>query len=263
VGVTGELYIGGAGVARGYRGLPDLTSERFVADTISPAPGERLYRTGDLVRYSEDEDLLFVGRADTQVKIHGVRIETGEIEHVLTTVAGVGEAVVLADRGEGGQDGGDQDSGDGQVALTAWVTAPNGDSPGAEEVRARLSELLPSAMIPARIIVTGDLPRTPNGKVDREALRAQAARPRAPALSVAPRTSLEQWLADVWAGLLGLGQVGVTEDFFELGGDSFLAMRMIGRAQQEGHPVEPGDIYTAATIASLAALITSRGAARE
>jgi amino acid adenylation domain-containing protein len=247
-GVTGELYIGGAGVARGYRGLPDLTAERFLPDTLSGAPDGHLYRTGDLVRHTEDGDLLFVGRADTQVKVHGVRIETGEIEHVLTTLDGVAEAVVLADRGE-----------NEQVTLAAWVTPSDGACLAGPAVRGELAGLLPSAMIPARIFVTDELPRTPNGKVDRQELRARGRRPH-PATAAPPRTPLERWLAGLWQDLLAIGQIGAGDDFFELGGDSFLAMRMIGRAQEAGHPVEPADIYTAPTVAALAAVITARSA---
>ncbi|MGI8447425.1 MAG: non-ribosomal peptide synthetase [Streptosporangiaceae bacterium] len=245
-GVTGELYIGGAGVARGYHGLPELTREKFARPVVAGTSGGRLYRTGDLVRYSEDGELLFIGRGDSQVKIHGVRVEIGEVEHVLATVEGVSEAVVLAGPGE-----------DGQLSLAAWVTPSAGGCLTAETVRSGLHQMLPSAMVPAAITVTDELPRTPTGKLDREALWALAAG-RARPESAAPRTPVERWLADVWAELLGVAQVGIADDFFELGGDSFLAMRMIGRAQEEGFPLEPADIYTAATIASLAALITSR-----
>jgi amino acid adenylation domain-containing protein len=248
-GVTGELYIGGAGVARGYHGLPELTRARFVTCEVAGAGSGRLYRTGDLARYSEDGELLFIGRGDSQVKIHGVRVEIGEVEHVLSTVEGVSEAVVLADPGE-----------DGQLSLAAWVTLSTAGCLTPETIRSGLHELLPSAMIPATIMVADELPRTPTGKIDRAGLRALAADARARPEYLAPRTAHERWLADLWAELLGIARVGIAEDFFELGGDSFLAMRMIGRAQQEGLPLEPADIYAAATIVSLAALVAVRSA---
>src|SRR6185312_12162553 len=199
IGVTGELYIGGAGLARGYLGRPELTAERFVADPFAE-DGGRLYRTGDLVRYLPDGNLEFIGRADEQVKIRGFRIELGEIEAGLLGYAGVRQAVVVAREG---------------LAVEA------------AELRGHLRRSLPEYMIPGAFVQLQQLPLTVNGKVDRRGLPAPEERGQAE--YVAPRTATEQVLAEVWAEVLHLERVGIHDNFFELGGHSLLATQVIAR----------------------------------
>ena len=202
-GVAGELYIGGVGLARGYHLRPGLTAERFVADPFGT--GERLYRTGDLARWRVDGAIEYVGRIDHQVKIRGLRIELGEIEARLQGLASVEEAVVIA-----------RDTAQGKQLVGYVVAHSEGES-----LRRELLEHLPEYMVPAQILVLPAMPLSPNGKLDRKALPAPefASSPRG---YVAPSNDLEQQLADIWQGVLGIEQVGITDDFFELGGHSLL-----------------------------------------
>ncbi|MFJ8433455.1 amino acid adenylation domain-containing protein [Kitasatospora sp. NPDC094019] len=217
VGVAGELHVGGAGLARGYHGRPDLTAERFVPDPYGPA-GSRLYRTGDLARVLAGGAIEFLGRIDTQVKLRGYRIELGEIEAVLTANPAVRDAVVLV-----------RESATGEKSLAAYVV-PEGGEFAADTLRADLAALLPEYMVPAAVAKVDRIPLTANGKVDRRALPAveQAAGDRD-----APGTPTEERIAEVWAELLGLPSVGVHDSFFELGGHSILAIRMTSRLQDE------------------------------
>ena len=214
IGVVGELYIGGAGLARGYLDRPDLTRERFVADPFRPAA--RLYRTGDLARYLPSGDLEYVGRLDHQKKIRGFRIEPGEIEAMLNACSGVRQSVVLA-------------YGQGRFAhLVAYVVGERVD-PG--ELRSRLKDRLPPYMIPSAIVPLASLPLLPNGKVDREALPApdlEAAR----IDRIVPRGPIEQVLWEIWRAVLRRSSIGVHDDFFELGGHSLLAAQIVSRARQ-------------------------------
>ncbi|MEV4290411.1 amino acid adenylation domain-containing protein [Nonomuraea bangladeshensis] len=212
VGVPGELLLGGAGVTRGYHRRAALTAERFVPDPFGP-PGGRLYRTGDLVRRHADGQLEYVGRLDHQVKIRGVRIEPGEIAAVLTEHPAVHRAVVTV-----------RDDAPGGRGLVAYTTGAGDEV----DLRAHLRARLPDAMIPAAFVTLADLPVLPSGKLDRDALPP----PQATAESggfVAPRTPMEETLAGIWAELLGRERVGVTDDFFALGGHSLLVVRLIGR----------------------------------
>ncbi|HLL48505.1 MAG TPA: amino acid adenylation domain-containing protein, partial [Longimicrobiaceae bacterium] len=212
VGVTGELYLGGAGVTRGYRRLPGHTAERFLPDPFGAEPGARLYRTGDLGRWLPDGTIEFMGRGDAQVKVRGFRIELGEIEARLAEHAAVHEAVVVARDGEVGD-----------PRLVAYYT---GDRAGAAALRAHLAERLPEYMVPAAFVFLDALPVNPNGKLDRKALPA----PDFTAVDeryVAPRTPVEEVLAGTWAEVLGVERVGVHDQFFDLGGHSLLATRAV------------------------------------
>ncbi|MFE6744827.1 amino acid adenylation domain-containing protein [Kitasatospora purpeofusca] len=217
VGVAGELHVGGAGLARGYHGRPDLTAERFVPDPYGPA-GSRLYRTGDLARVLDGGAIEFLGRIDTQVKLRGYRIELGEIEAVLTANPAVRDAVVLV-----------RESATGEKSLAAYVV-PEGGEFAADTLRADLAALLPEYMVPAVVAKVDRIPLTANGKVDRRALPAIE---QATGDQDAPGTPTEERIAEVWAELLGLPSVGVHDSFFELGGHSILAIRMTSRLQDE------------------------------
>ncbi|MGY3617879.1 non-ribosomal peptide synthase/polyketide synthase [Bradyrhizobium sp. USDA 10063] len=236
IGVVGELYIGGAGLARGYWRRGALTAERFIPDPFGP-PGTRLYRTGDLARWRADGLIEYVGRADHQVKIRGFRIELGEIEVRLVAQPGVRAAVVVA-REIGAH-----------RQLVGYVVS-EGTLDGAA-LRAALSSLLPDYMVPSRIVALEQLPLTPNGKVDRKALPAPDALATATA-RVAPRTATEAALATIWAELLRQGDIGVTDNFFELGGDSIISLQMVSRARRQGLLIEPRDIFRHQTIETLA-----------
>ncbi|PYS76408.1 MAG: non-ribosomal peptide synthetase, partial [Acidobacteria bacterium] len=214
VGVIGELYVGGRGLARGYLGRPALTAESFVPDPFGTGAGQRLYRTGDLAKYRADGNVEFIGRRDQQVKIRGHRIELGEIESVLGQHAGVSACAVAA-----------HDAGRGQKALVAYFAAREGTAPAAAELRRHLEELLPAYMVPSSFVELAHLPLTENGKVDRAALEAFA-----PAYAtteyVAPQNAEQEVMAGIWSGLLGVERVGIFDDFFELGGHSLLSVRL-------------------------------------
>ncbi|MER5467618.1 amino acid adenylation domain-containing protein [Streptomyces sp. NPDC002685] len=240
VGVPGELHIGGEGLARGYRNCPGLTAERFVPDPYGP-PGSRLYRTGDLARHLPDGTLDFLGRIDNQVKIRGYRVELGEVQHRLTEYPGVKDAAVVvhqtADRGP---------------ELAAYVVASDGLAPDRTALRAHLAATLPDYMVPVVFTPVESIPLTPNGKLDRRALPApdQDSRP-----YVAPTTPTEQAIAAVWREVLGLERVGADDSFFDLGGHSILAVRMLATGREAGLPLAVWMIYQAGTLAELAELV--------
>ncbi|WP_420127101.1 non-ribosomal peptide synthase/polyketide synthase [Longimicrobium sp.] len=236
VGVPGELYVGGVGVARGYLGRPGLTAERFVPDA-SGAAGERLYRTGDRVRWSAAGELEFLGRTDEQVKVRGFRIEPGEIEGALRRSEGVTDCVVVA-----------REDVPGETRLVAYLV---GDV-DAGALRDNLRRELPEYMLPAAFVFLDALPLTPNGKVDRKALPAPDFAPAAERY-VAPRTPVEEVLTEIWAETLSLDRVGVTESFFELGGHSLLATRVVSRVRQVfGVEVPLRALFEGPTVAELA-----------
>ncbi len=217
VGVVGELYVAGVGLARGYLGRPGLTAARFVANPFS-RPGARMYRTGDLVRWGADGQLRFVGRADEQVKIRGFRIEPGEIETVLQTHPDVDRAVVVARQDQLGL-----------PRLVAYLVPTAGRAPVVEQLRALLAQTLPAYMVPAAFVLLDELPLSAHGKLDRRALPAPPADRDTSTDRVAPRTETERVLAQIWADVLSVRTVGIEDDFFTLGGDSITAVRMLSR----------------------------------
>jgi amino acid adenylation domain-containing protein len=241
-GVPGELCLGGAGVARGYVGRPEETAARFVPDPS----GGRMYRTGDRVRRHRDGAIEFLGRVDQQVKIRGYRVEPGEIEAALARHPGVREAAVLAHAPEGEE-----------ARLVAYVVAP--DAPVVAELPAFLGETLPEYMIPSRWVPIDVIPLTPSGKIDRRALPDPDTVPsgRTDAF-VAPRDDLERDIAAIWAELLGLPEVGVTDDFFALGGHSLLATQAIMRIRRAFGDIPLGALFNAPTVAALAETIRAR-----
>ncbi|MFI8933342.1 amino acid adenylation domain-containing protein [Streptomyces sp. NPDC053474] len=251
-GVVGELYVAGAGVAQGYLGRAVLTSERFVADPFVPrdaaahsasagdggrVTGERMYRTGDLAYWTDQGALAFAGRADDQVKIRGYRVEPGEIEVALADLPGVGQAVVSV-RDE--------------QHLIGYVVAEAGHDVDPVRLREQLAEKLPEFMVPAAVLVLGQLPLTVNGKVDRQALPDPDFA--AKAVSREPETEAERILCGVFAEVLGLERVGVEGSFFELGGDSISSMQVAARARREGIFLTPRQIFEHRTPERLAAL---------
>ena len=244
VGIEGELYIAGFGVARGYLGCPDLTAERFVPDAFGGA-GERLYRTGDLVRWSTDGNLHYAGRIDNQVKIRGHRIELGEIETALSAVASVRQAIVVALADPSGS-----------RRLVAYVV---GDVT-AEILRAALRKNLPDYMIPASFVPLDVLPLTENGKVNRKALPPPEGEPDVRARYITPRTAIEEILAGIWADVLRRECVGIDESFFEIGGHSLSAIRTISRIRRDLNvEVSLRSLFEAPTVAKLACLISNSG----
>ena len=237
--VAGELYIGGAGLARGYLGRPDLTAERFVPNPFGAA-GERLYRTGDLACYGPDGTIEYLGRIDQQVKIRGFRIELGEIEARLVEHPAVSAVVVMARKSEAFSQ------------LIAYVVCVPDMQPGLETLRDWLRERLPDYMVPTVFVRMDTLPLTPNGKIDRKALPATDNGIIPQASYTAPRTAIEETLARIWKEVLGVEKVGVTDNFFALGGDSILSIQVVGRARQHGLMITPRQLFEHQTLAALA-----------
>ncbi|MES1241997.1 MAG: amino acid adenylation domain-containing protein [Acidobacteriota bacterium] len=249
VGVAGELFLGGAGLARGYLRRPDLTAERFVPDPFSDRPGERLYRTGDLARHLPDGRALFLGRADQQVKVRGFRIELGEIEAALAAHPGVRECAVKAWEQPG--------SG---LRLVAYVVAEPGAAPGDDELRASLADRLPASMLPSLFVTLPALPATPSGKVDRRALPPPGPGRAGRQDSVLPRDAVELELAHLWEELLGVHPVGVRDNFFSLGGHSLLAVRLMSRIRNRfGRELPPTLLFQEGTIEHLARRLRQAG----
>lgn len=242
VGVSGELYIGGDGVARGYLDRPDLTAERFVPNPFDGRAGERLYRTGDRARYRPDGTVEFHGRVDNQVKVRGFRIELGEIEARLRNDDRVKDAVVVV-----------RAAADGVKQLAAYVAAPADLDP--DSIRARLAVHLPDYMVPTTITVLEALPLTPNGKIDRSALPdpEQTQTPQS-GTYVAPRNDIETTLAQIWADVLHLDRVGIHDNFFSIGGDSIRSLQVVARAHKSGIKLTPKHLFEHPTVAAVAAV---------
>ncbi len=238
-GVAGELFIAGAGLAQGYWGRPELTAERFVPDPFGAA-GARMYRTGDLVRWRADGTLEYLGRLDHQVKVRGHRIELGEIESALASEPGVARAVVMA-----------REDVPGTKRLVGYVVGESGAELGSESLRTSLAGKLPEYMVPSAFVVLAALPLTPNGKIDRKALPAPEVTETGSAY-VAPRTPIERSLAEVFAEVLRVPQVGIHDDFFALGGDSILTIRVVAIARRREITLKVNDVNQARTVAGLA-----------
>ncbi|MEV7601136.1 amino acid adenylation domain-containing protein [Kitasatospora sp. NPDC089797] len=239
VGVRGELYLAGVGLARGYHGRPGLTAERFTANPYG-APGSRMYRTGDLARRRPDGALEYLGRADDQVKIRGFRIELGEIESALALHPDVAQAAVVTHN----------------TNLVGYVSPAEGRRPDGEALRAHLAAALPEHLVPSAVLVLDTLPLTPNGKVDRRALPDPGALRAGVATAAPPRTPVEATIADIWSQVLGVEAVGVHDNFFELGGNSILSVRAVSRLRAAlGVKLPPRILFDAPTVAELAATV--------
>nr|WP_205215457.1 non-ribosomal peptide synthetase [Amycolatopsis albispora] len=234
VGVTGELYLAGPKVARGYVNRPGLTAERFLADPFGP-PGERMYRTGDLVRWRSDGNLVFLGRADHQVKIRGFRIELGEIETALTRHPQIRACAVIVREGR----------------LVGYVIPADGAEPDPAEVREFLGAELPEHMVPAALVTLDRLPLGPSGKLDRAALPAPESRAVAPARE--PATEAETVLLRVFREILGTEDVQLDDNFLDVGGDSIVSLRVVSRARREGLTLTARDVFEGRTVAGIAA----------
>ncbi len=243
-GVYGELFIGGEGLARGYHGRPALTAEHFIPDPFSRDPGARLYRTGDIVRYLADGRIEFLGRLDKQVKIHGFRVELGEIESILALHPKVNEAVVLY-----------RDVRQGQRQLVAYVVAEAVFERVAEELRGFLKKRLPNYMIPARYILLDIFPLTANGKIDRDVLpEPDGSRPDPTVEFTQPRSDTEQRIVSLWQEMLKVRSIGIHDDFFELGGHSLLGLQVMNRlGDMFQHQFPMNRLFEFPTIAELAA----------
>jgi amino acid adenylation domain-containing protein len=249
IGVTGEIYIGGAGVARGYLNQPELTTERFVADPFSTSPQARMYKTGDLGRWRADGTIDYLGRNDEQVKIRGYRIELGEIEAQLVHHQEVRETVVLAREDE-----------PGQKRLVGYVIAKEAAAaPNAESLREHLNRLLPEYMVPSAFVVLEAFPLTPNGKLDRRALPAPDQSSYTQRGYEAARGDVEEILAGIWQELLKVQRVGRNDNFFELGGHSLLIVQLMERLRRVGLSADVRRVFESPTLSDLASAL-SRGA---
>ena len=238
-GVSGELYIAGLGLARGYLRRAALTAERFVADPFG-AQGSRMYRTGDLVRWREDGVLEYIGRVDQQVKIRGFRVELGEIEAALLRLPQVGQCAVIA-----------REDRPGEKRLVAYVVS-SGEETETAALRHELGEVLPDYMVPAAFVILDSLPLTPNGKLDRKALPVPDL---TPVKGRTARTAEEEILCGLFAETLGIKSVGIDDSFFELGGDSITSIQLVSRARKAGLVLTPRDVFEQKTVAGLALVV--------
>ena len=242
VGVAGELYIGGAGLARGYLDRPGLTADRFPPDSLGPRPGARIYRTGALARWHADGTLECLGRVDHQVKIRGFRVELGEVEAAIAAHPRVEEVVAVA-----------REDATGEQALVAYLIPRPGPAPTVADLRKAIGAGLPDYMIPAAFVLLDEFPLTPNGKVDRNALPDPAAARVAAAVYVPPRNAIEEAVAAAFAQVLGRDRVGARDDFFDLGGHSLMAAQLLARLRDSfGIEVPLKDLFENSNVAALA-----------
>ncbi|MDZ8030988.1 non-ribosomal peptide synthetase [Nostoc sp. DedSLP04] len=247
VGVPGMLYIGGAGLSRGYLNKPELTADKFIPNPYANLPGERLYKTGDLGRYLPSGEIEYIGRIDYQVKIRGFRIELGEIEALIIKYPKVREAVVTVHSLE-------TDS----QQIVAYLVPNSEQTLTISELRDFLEAKLPNYMVPTAFVILEMLPLTPNGKIDRKALKApDTIRPEDKEL-LAPRNYVETKLAEIWAAVLGVDKVGIFDNFFELGGDSILAIVVITKAKQAGLQLAVKQLFQHQTVAGLASVAVAK-----
>ncbi|MEW5931095.1 MAG: amino acid adenylation domain-containing protein [Gemmatimonadota bacterium] len=250
VGVPGELYIAGVQVGRGYHGRPELTAERFFPDPFASEAGARMYRTGDRARWLASGEVEYLGRLDAQVKVRGFRIEPGEIESALRRHPSVADAAVVARTDAG------------RPQLVGYVVAAQGETVDPEALRAHLGAWVPEYMVPAALVEMEALPLSPSGKLDRRALPAPDAGAGSREEHVAPRTDAEAALAGVWRELLGVERVGARDNFFALGGDSILSIRMVSRAAAAGVRIAPWQVFQHQTLGALAAVADTATAVR-
>ncbi|GCF07291.1 non-ribosomal peptide synthetase [Dictyobacter arantiisoli] len=245
LGVAGEMYVGGPGIARGYLHRPDLTAQRFVPHPFSSEPGARLYRSGDLARRLPNGDIEYLGRIDHQVKIRGFRIELGEIEATIGSQPAVQENIVLARQNHMGT-----------KQLVAYVVRKPGEELSEAELQAHLQEKLPHYMVPSTIVFLEALPLNHNGKVDRQALpERESIVQESERHYIEPQNDIQQKLADVWAEIMHLERVGIQDNFFSLGGDSILSIQIIGRANQLGLHLTPKQLFQYQTIEQLSQVV--------
>ncbi|MGP8300094.1 amino acid adenylation domain-containing protein [Streptomyces inhibens] len=244
-GVVGECYIGGDGVSRGYLGRPELTAERFLDDPFAPEPGARMYRTGDLARWRADGNLECLGRVDDQVKIRGFRVELGEVEAALARHPAIDSAAAAIRKDDGGP-----------ARLVGYVVPVAGHTPDLAELRAFAAERLPAPAVPTAYMVLDALPMTPSGTVARRALPAPAGAQDAARPYTAPGSATELLLCGIWQEVLGVERVGVHDNFFDLGGDSILSIRVISRIRATlGVAPSPRQLFDTPTVAGLAATL--------
>jgi acyl-CoA synthetase (AMP-forming)/AMP-acid ligase II len=233
VGVPGEIFIGGEGVAIGYHARPELTAQRFVADRLSGRPGARLYATGDLGKCSNDGRYVHLGRLDAQVKIRGMRIELGEIEAALGAVPEIQSGIVVA-----------RETVPGEGRLVAYVVYRPGQDLTASEVRRHLRRTLPDYMIPSVVVVLDTVPLTPNGKIDRQALPDPFFSSGRTSSTEPPSPGFEQQMADIWREYLEVESIGANDNFFELGGQSLLALRVAAAVERKiGRRMDPRSLF--------------------
>ncbi len=243
-GIPGELYIGGKGVARGYKNRADLTADKFMPDPFAKEAGARMYKTGDLVRYLNDDQMLFLDRIDTQVKIRGYRIELGEIENILIQHENIKEAVVNV-----------HITPNKDKQLAAYLVAPKSNKTDIDALRAFLSDRLPGYMVPAYFVYLESLPLTSNGKIDRKSLpEPTISRNDIKSKYEAPRTEQEEILVSIVEELLNIDKFGIHDNFFELGGDSIMSIQVIARAKQKGLQLTPLQMFQNQTVAKLASV---------
>ena len=251
VGIPGELHLGGMGLARGYLGRPDLTAEKFIPDPFSVEPGARMYRTGDLARFLSDGRIDFLGRIDLQVKIRGYRIELGEVEAVLNEYPLVKTCVVVA-----------REEADDDKRLVAYIVAREGQEPGYLELRNFLRTRLLEHMIPSAFVLLDEMPLTPNGKINRRALPApEVLRPEIEQRYIAPRNDIEVTLVELWQEVLGINPIGVSDNFFDVGGHSLKATRLLSKVHSIFRTQLPlSVVFEATTVEALACALVEHEA---